>query len=391
MIVLIFSLGVWLLFTPLLFGVATSPCGISDALCGLALIAGGLLLRSRLQLGIGLLGVGVWLQLSPLVFWAPSALSYLNDTGVGMLAVILAFQWLPKKEEENVSPSGWSFNPSGWPHRRALAVLALLCACCARYMALFQLGYRDSVWDPFFAGGTLHVITSPLSRSFPLSDAGLGALCYTLEFLLAWQGGVDRWIRMPWLVFSFAFLVIPVGVISIILIISQPLVVGAWCSWCLATALLMLLMIVLAAPEFVATCRLLASSKARGESPLKVFWRGSSLKLKTRVSRETLSQGWTLPLSLALAFVVGGWVVVSPYLFKNDASVVNFMIGPLVMALAIAACAEVFRSLRHGYWLLGGALILSAFLMHGGLNNAAAGILLILLSRHPGRILERYS
>jgi hypothetical protein len=42
----------------------------------------------------------------------------------------------------------------------------------------------------------------------------------------------------------FGIQVIPLGVTSIVLVILQPLMVGTWCSLCLATAIFMLLTIV---------------------------------------------------------------------------------------------------------------------------------------------------
>jgi hypothetical protein len=79
---------------------------------------------------------------------------------------------------------------------------------------------------------------------------------------------------MPWLVVAFAFLVIPVGIVSVTLIILQPVVVGFWCSWCLFTALCMLLMIVLTAGELAAVLQLLWEVKRSGKSVWKVFWKG---------------------------------------------------------------------------------------------------------------------
>lgn len=264
------ALGIWLITGPFIFGYDSTSMLVSDNCCGwLLLLWGGVAgCRPSSWPGWCIVLVGVWLQLAPLVFWAPSALMYFNDTYSGMTAFILGFMINNKQDPETKN------TPSRWSHRLPVAILALLGSCCARYMAVFQLGYRDSVWDPFFNEGTVKVITSALSRSFPVSDAGLGAVCYTIEFLLAWQGGLNRWRKMPWLVFSFAFLVIPVGLISIVLIILQPLLVGAWCSWCLATALLMLPMIVLATPEFVATLRFLSEFKRKGDSFWNLFWKG---------------------------------------------------------------------------------------------------------------------
>ena len=50
-------------------------------------------------------------------------------------------------------------------------------------------------------------------------------------------------LSMHYLVAFFGFLVVPLGVVSIVLVILQPLAVGAWCTLCLVTAVAMLLMI----------------------------------------------------------------------------------------------------------------------------------------------------
>lgn len=52
----------------------------------------------------------------------------------------------------------------------------------SRYMTVFQMGYIDEIWDPFFGEGTRLVLNSDLSHAFPVSDAGIGAMAYTLEF-----------------------------------------------------------------------------------------------------------------------------------------------------------------------------------------------------------------
>ena len=133
--------------------------------------------------------VGIWLNFAPLIFWAPMGIMYLNDTLVGSL--IIAFSILiPGVPGESLhdgpeTPPGWSYNPSSWPQRLPTMCLAVVSWFFARYMSAFQLGYIDVMWDPFFgAEGTIKVITSKLSQSFPVSDAGMGAMAYCLEFLL---------------------------------------------------------------------------------------------------------------------------------------------------------------------------------------------------------------
>ena len=332
--------------------------------------------------------MGVWLQLAPVLFWAKAPLIYLNDTLVGVLAIILSFL-LAKPEstqaqEPNAIPLGWSYNPSSWSHRIPTVGLAMLCWFFSRYMAAYQLGYIDDIWDPFFKMGTLDVITSKISRDFPVSDAGLGAVCYATEAVLGWQGDRNRWLKMPWLVFAFGFLVIPVGIVSVILIILQPVAVGAWCSWCLATALSMLLMIVLTAGELVAVLRHLKQSKRRWV----VFWQGGAVEKQTASKRYSLQPNMGIRPSWALVgtFILGIYLMASPALlgFGGVLATVTFIGGPLIAAISVIATAGVFRSLRFLNIPLSLSLvILPSFISQPPLisvSHSIVGILIFILS-----------
>ena len=296
------ALGFWLIGLPLTFGYWGNPVGASDIISGFLFVVLGLLSLApkRIWSGWAIGILGVWLQLAPLIFFASHPLMYINDTIVGAVAIVFSFLFTKKEEpiDGNDRPTGWSYNPSAWAHRIPTVTLAMLCWFFSRYMATYQLGYIDHVWDPFFPGGTLQVITSKISKNFPVSDAGLGALCYSLEFLLGWQGSSRRWATMPWLVLAFAFLVIPVGIVSITLIILQPVVVGAWCSWCLATAACMLLMIVLTAGELAAALQFLKEARKRGNSLWQTFWKGGQPNTDSTPSAQEIFIRGDLPLEL---------------------------------------------------------------------------------------------
>ena len=185
-------------------------------------------------------------------------MGYLNDTLVGVLILFFTFILRTPRGHKGIDiPKGWSYNPSTFVQRLPVIILTGLCWFLARYLAAYQLGFIDTMWDPFFGSGTIQVITSDISKALPVPDAGLGALAYTLEFLLGCHGGSARWRTDPWLVLSFGLLVVPVGLISIFLIMLQPLVVHAWCTICLITALAMLLMIMFTIDEVAASLQLL--------------------------------------------------------------------------------------------------------------------------------------
>jgi uncharacterized membrane protein len=319
---------------------------------------------------------------------------------IGSIAIIFAFLFNKKEGKGSERPLGWSYNPSSWTHRIPTVGLAILCWFFSRYMAAYQLGYIPNIWDPFFAQGTFHVITSDVSRAFPVSDAGLGALCYTIEALLGWQGDKYRFATMPWLVFSFAFLVIPVGAVSITLIILQPILVGAWCSWCLATALFMLIMIVLTAGEFIAMLQFVKQSKKRGESPWRVFWAGGcelrGVEAKPRAKRS-VPWGITTPWNLVISAILGlglmcapGFLNIQGHFATND-----FIAGPLVAAISVIAMAEVFRAFRFCLVLIGAWFILAPWILAyplGGiaLIHCVIGLALLVLALPKGMIKERY-
>src|SRR5699024_6528217 len=120
----------------------------------------------------------------------------------------------------------------------------------------------------------MEVLNSSMSHSWPVSDAAIGTFAYTLECLMGFMGSPSRWRTMSWMVTLFGILVIPLGLVSIFLVISQPLVVGAWCTLCLATAIIMLPMIPLEVDEVIAMSQHLIQRKRRGDSFWTTFWKG---------------------------------------------------------------------------------------------------------------------
>jgi Vitamin K epoxide reductase family/SPW repeat len=405
---LVVALGLWLIALPLTFDYKTQNVGISDILCGILLALFALLSLSPTRVWAGwVIGlIGLWLQMAPLVFWASESLMYINDSLIGAIAIVLCFEMAKKEGDQPTEiaiPNGWSYNPSAWYHRIPTVCLALLCWFFSRYMAAYQLGYIPQVWDPFFEGGTLHVITSKISKGFPVSDAGMGAICYTLESVLGWQGSSRRWLNMPWLVFVFGFLVIPVGIVSITLIILQPVVVGYWCSWCLATAVCMLLMIVLTAGELAAVLQLLKESASKKKSAWKVFWKGAEVAYTSKPANlrssagDAIAWGFTFPWNLLISATLGIWLMASPSVLGIMGTVAtsNFILGPMIAAISIIALAEVFRSIRYLNILFGLGLFIAPWLAiesnSAGLsNNLIVGILVTAFAFRKGKIIQKY-
>ena len=170
-------------------------------------------------------------------------------------------------------PPGWDYNPSAWSQRLPLVALAVLGGLLAVYLALYQYGRIDAVWDPFFGRDSERVLESDVSRRLPVSDAALGAVGYLLEAGAGLAGGRRRWCTLPWLVVLFGGLVAPMGAVSIALVVAQPLAVGAWCSLCLATAAISVALIAPALDEVLASLQYLKRVREQDRSLFwPVFW-----------------------------------------------------------------------------------------------------------------------
>lgn len=127
------------------------------------------------------------------------------------------------------TPPGFDENPTAWPRRMLLAALALAGFCVSVYLTLFQIEVIPGVWDPFF--------TSPKVLTFlGFPDAALGALAYATEIILLSIGGRERWRTMPWTVLALGVVILSGAIVSVLLILMQAFLVGAWCTLCLASA-----------------------------------------------------------------------------------------------------------------------------------------------------------
>jgi uncharacterized membrane protein len=169
-------------------------------------------------------------------------------------------------------PPGWRSNPSTWPQRLPIITVALVGLGVATYLALFQYEVVGTVWEPFFGEGSRVVLTSPLSTVLPVSDAVLGAFGYGLDAVTGAIGGVRRWRTMPWIVLLFGVAVGPLGAISVLLVIAQPVLYGAYCTLCLASAVISLVMIPPALDEVLASLHHLRRVRTDGGSVWRAFW-----------------------------------------------------------------------------------------------------------------------
>lgn len=418
----VMSLGAWLITSPFTFGYQSRGMIWNDVVSGALLFgfAGWALFPRYDFLGRwGASFVGVWLQFAPLVFWAPSAAAYANDTIVGALAIALtilapmmpgmAHHMAMMKPGPEIPP-GWTYNPSSWHQRAPMIGLALVGWFISRYLAAVQLGYIPAAWEPFFGQGTHNVLHSEVSQMWPISDAGLGAVAYTLEMLMGWMGGKSRWRTMPWMVLFFFILVVPLGLTHIVLVILQPVAVGFWCTLCLAAAFVMLCMIPFAVDEVIAMGQFMAASVRQGRPFWWTFWVGDTIeggdqdRRTPRYGSPALSMaapmawGVTAPWNLLLSAALGLWLMFSPALFGYEGGLADssHLVGALVITIAIVVMAEVVRAGRLlntllGLWILAAPWLLSGATTSATWNSVLVGAAVVSASLPRGTVRERYA
>ncbi|WP_197443983.1 vitamin K epoxide reductase family protein [Maioricimonas rarisocia] len=399
----------------------------SDILCGVLLLIFGwrsLLPNRPISMWLCCF-VGVWMTFAPILFWAPTAASYLNNSVVGILVMSLTIlipgmpNMIMYMQHGPPTPPGWTYNPSSWPQRWIMIVLGFAGFVVSRYLAMFQLGYIDWVWDPFFGfrSGTEKVLNSKMSHMWPISDGGLGAVSYTLEFLMGYMGSPSRWRTMPWMVAFFGILVIPLGLTHIFLVISQPVIVHEWCFMCLLAAAIMLPMIPLEVDEVVAMIQHVRQAKARGDrggSLWTIFWKGGKADNCTPDERspalmELPNQPWSVfkasiwgmsfPWMLTLATILGIGVMFCPTAFgipiESRAADIGHLGGALIVTVSVIVMGEALRIGRYLNVLLGLIVAVGPWLTSEATTGYAItcgilGVLVIALSIPRGKITESF-
>lgn len=417
------ALGFWLLASPATLGYDNPGMVYSDTLSGVLLaLFGGLSLSFHQRWArFGSAAVGLWLLFAPLVFLSESAAAYLNGTLIGALALGFAALVPPTPGISPVAettgpttPPGWNNNPSSWFQRMPIIILAFIGFFISRYLAVYQLGHIDAVWDPFFGGtrtglnGTEDIITSKVSEAWPIPDAGLGGIIYLLEILLGLLGSTRRWRTMPWVVASFGVLIVPLGVVSVTFIIIQPIVIGTLCTLCLIQAGAMLLQIAYAFNELVATGEFLKRRHKADAPVLKIFFTGDTDEgeSETRkddfqrspiaIARDIITTGVNLPWNLALCIVIGIWLMSTRLTLGAEGTMADWdhLIGALIITISLIAMAESARPVRWLLIPLGSMLLLTPFLHGAGvlalLASLACGAAVIALSLRRGPIQGRY-
>ena len=423
------ALGSWLLTQPLLIHVQEPMLRWSEMALGALLMVFATVALSQRGTAARWVcaGIGTVVMAIPFLFHTGNAAAYLSDTLVG--ALIFGFAVCTKPEPGTSAlaaltgpdiPPGWSYNPSAWTQRLPIIAMALIGLFVARYLAAYQLGHIPHVWDPFFDGsasdpqnGTEEVITSAVSKAFPVSDAALGGYTYLLEILTGLVGARARWRTMPWLVVLFGLMIAPLGVTSIAFVIIQPIVIGTWSIVALIGAAAVLIQIPYSLDELIATLQFVRRRVQAGRNGLTVFFSGDTdttpagsdgTRTETdefnqrpgAVMRNMMAGGVNLPWNLGLAALVGLALLFTrlwPGVEGNLAHA-HHVIGSLVLTVVSIAAAEVARPARWLNLLLGAGLMVSPFLFAGDrtalLVSVVAGAALMALSIRRGPVRSHY-
>lgn len=421
-----FNMGMafWLLTAPFILGYEAQSLIMGDIIAGAALaIFSFLSLSWRFGIARWACGaIGFWLLFAPLFFWAPTAASYLNETLAGMMVIGFSVLVRPDPGVSMVAactgptvPPGWNYSPSDWFQRLPVIGLAIAGFFVSRYLAAYQLGHIDTVWDPFFSGdpansknGTEEIITSSVSEAWPVFDAGIGAVTYALEILTGIIGSSRRWRTMPWLVVLFSIMIVPLGVVSVFFIIIQPIWIGTWCTLCLIAAAAMLIQIPYSIDELIATGQFLYRRKRKGRPLLRIFFTGDTdeggwddseddfEQSPANIAKEILAGGITLPWNLFICMVVGVWLMFTRLTLGAEGNMANadHLIGSLVITIAVVALAESARAVRFLIVPFGVALMAAPFFYQAGtgsvISSLVCGFVLIVLSFRRGLIKNSY-
>ncbi len=179
-------------------------------------------------------------------------------------------------------PPGWDYNPATWSQRLPIVGLALVGFGIALYLSLYQWEVIDRVWDPFFGtphfgGGSREIlressISQRTMQILGVPDAFLGALAYLVDAVAGVIGSTKRWKTMPWIVVVFGLAVGPLGFVSVMLVVFQPVLYDSFCTLCLASAVVSVAMIGPAMDEMLASLQYLKRVKNSNRSFWRCFW-----------------------------------------------------------------------------------------------------------------------
>ena len=197
----------------------------------------------------------------------------------------------------------FDYNPSAWIQRIPICLIAVVGFIVAIVLGLYQWKLVDSIWEPFFSGkgslnGSEMVVTSDTSKQmeswFHIPDGVFGAVAYLGDALFGLAGSTRRWQYRPWMVILFGIDVIPLGIVGVILVIMQGFVVGYWCTLCLASAAISLILVYMAYDEVWCSLIFLNRVRKRAGGMNRTFWQafwGTPNQIAHEVGEEMLRGG----------------------------------------------------------------------------------------------------
>lgn len=124
----------------------------------------------------------------------------------------------------NVNAPPFNHNPSSWSQRVPIAILAGVAFIISSYMALYQWRLITDVWGQIFDEQTKLVLDSNVSERMRywlcIPDAALGAIAYLGDLIFGLAGSSTRRCQdRPWMVLLFGLDVIPLGIVSVVLVV----------------------------------------------------------------------------------------------------------------------------------------------------------------------------
>jgi hypothetical protein len=193
---------------------------------------------------------------------------------------------------------------------------------------------------------------------------------------------------------------------SIVLVILQPVSIGAWCTLCLVASVMLLLMVSPALDEVIATGQFLLRTRRERGNVWRAFWRGEGSAAEEPEPTERRSrlfeilhsiEAFSAPWNLWLCALVGAWLMAAPTLLGLAGGVADstHIMGALVVTVSVIAFAEPVRLVRWLNVLCGLWVLLTPWLLVGGTLawqgiSVASGLTLIAFSLRCGPVEDRY-
>lgn len=132
-------------------------------------------------------------------------------------------------------------------NRMAIAVIALTGVFVALYMLLYKLGAFGTILCG--TGGCEIVQSSPWAYFLGIPVAAWGLAGYLAMLAVAMAGIQPRFAGSRWVPAALLALTTIALLFSVYLSYLEEFVIGAWCQWCIASAILAVMAFVLALPE----------------------------------------------------------------------------------------------------------------------------------------------